>query len=156
MMKLIIHHFIISFLGLFFVLTITHAAQAAAVYKWRDDSGKLHITDNPANVPEKYRETHIINLKDLSPSQKFIQSKGETLWNNNCKSCHFIGTRSQGDGSQPFGARFLIPQVSIEDFVSTLRHEITQNSEMEMVNVNDDELTEIGKYIIKEAEKIQP
>ena len=155
-MKLIIHHFIISFLSLFFVLTITHAAQAAAVYKWRDDSGKLHITDNPANVPEKYRETHIINLKDLSPSQKFTQSKGEKLWDQNCKSCHFIGTNSRGNGLQPFGARFLTSPMSIEDFVPALRHEITQNSEMEMVNVNDDELTEIGKYIIKEAGKSQP
>jgi hypothetical protein len=30
----------------------------AAVYKWKDDNGKLHFTDQPSKIPPKYRKKH--------------------------------------------------------------------------------------------------
>jgi len=30
----------------------------AAIYKWRDDKGKLHFTDSPSKIPLKYQKKH--------------------------------------------------------------------------------------------------
>ena len=32
------------------------AGSEAAIYKWRDENGKIHFTDNPSRVPEEFRE----------------------------------------------------------------------------------------------------
>ncbi len=39
--------------GMFSVPT---AADAAGIYKWKDDAGRVHFTDNPQKIPEKYRK----------------------------------------------------------------------------------------------------
>jgi len=47
-------------------------APVAAVYKWKDDNGKLHFTDQPSKIPPKYRKKH------GKPIYKTIPQKGET------------------------------------------------------------------------------
>jgi hypothetical protein len=38
-------------------LLIVHSSNAdAKTYKWKDEKGKTHFTDNPLKIPEKYRE----------------------------------------------------------------------------------------------------
>lgn len=51
-------HFLRSiFIFIFFLLSIFSGNDpSAAVLKWKDDQGKWHFTDSPANVPAKYRD----------------------------------------------------------------------------------------------------
>jgi hypothetical protein len=38
-------------------LVIVHSSNAdAKTYKWKDEKGKTHFTDNPLKIPEKYRK----------------------------------------------------------------------------------------------------
>ncbi|MEK9628971.1 MAG: DUF4124 domain-containing protein [Nitrospinota bacterium] len=49
----------------------------AKIYKWRDENGKLHFTDDPSKVPEEDRPTSRANPKKqtLEPSQKPSRDK---------------------------------------------------------------------------------
>ena len=53
-------HILVSFkivglsLALLWLFQATTAE--AKIYKWRDDSGKLHFTDNASKIPKKYRD----------------------------------------------------------------------------------------------------
>ncbi len=38
------------------LLWLFQASAVAGIYKWRDDQGKLHFTDDRAKIPLKYRE----------------------------------------------------------------------------------------------------
>ena len=42
--------------GVLFFALIWVVDADAAIYKWKDDSGKIHFTDDPTNVPEAYRQ----------------------------------------------------------------------------------------------------
>jgi hypothetical protein len=48
----------------------------AAVYKWKDDNGKLHFTDQPSKIPLKYRKKHGKPIYKSRPSQS--QTPGST------------------------------------------------------------------------------
>ncbi|MCF8721846.1 aspartyl protease family protein [Nitrospina gracilis] len=39
----------------------------AKIYKWRDDKGKLHFTDNPSKIPLKYRQEQKIETFEGPP-----------------------------------------------------------------------------------------
>ncbi|MCH8157943.1 MAG: TIGR02281 family clan AA aspartic protease, partial [Nitrospinae bacterium] len=42
----------------------------AEIYSWKDESGKIHFTDNPANIPAKYRrgeEKGLRTIKEAPP-----------------------------------------------------------------------------------------
>jgi len=32
------------------------ASSHSAIYKWKDDNGKIHFTDNPSKIPPQYRK----------------------------------------------------------------------------------------------------
>ena len=38
------------------LIWLFQASAVAGIYKWRDDQGKLHFTDDRAKIPPKYRE----------------------------------------------------------------------------------------------------
>lgn len=45
-------------------------AAAADIYRWVDDQGIVHFTDNPHNIPQKYRQsTSRIKAKEPPPGQ---------------------------------------------------------------------------------------
>lgn len=52
------------------LLGLPLAADAADIYRWVDDKGVVHFTDNPHNVPQKFRPnmTHI-KAKETPPAQ---------------------------------------------------------------------------------------
>lgn len=50
----------------------------AAVYKWRDDKGKLHFTDHPSKIPLKYRKKHSKPVYGSPPPQTGLSSFGST------------------------------------------------------------------------------
>lgn len=46
-------------------LVLSCAAAHAELYRWTDDAGKTHITDNPATIPPAYR--HRVRAPDTAP-----------------------------------------------------------------------------------------
>ncbi|MBI4388645.1 MAG: DUF4124 domain-containing protein [Nitrospinae bacterium] len=48
--------FLRSLLVVFLLSVFAGNGASAGVLKWKDDQGKWHFTDSPANVPEKYRD----------------------------------------------------------------------------------------------------
>ena len=45
----------------------------AAIYKWKDENGKTHFTDNPTKVPEEFRDKPFI--KGPQPQRETTKSK---------------------------------------------------------------------------------
>ncbi len=43
-------------LAVLFVVLLSATSSQAALYKWKDDNGTLHFTDNIMKVPEEYRQ----------------------------------------------------------------------------------------------------
>ena len=41
--------------GALLILTGAPGTSLADIYRWEDDSGVIHFTDTPANIPEKFR-----------------------------------------------------------------------------------------------------
>ncbi|MZH41359.1 MAG: DUF4124 domain-containing protein [Nitrospinae bacterium] len=55
----------ISVLILFLLICAVNAN--AAIYKWKDEKGKIHFTDNPIRVPKAYREKPFIKGSAVTP-----------------------------------------------------------------------------------------
>jgi hypothetical protein len=52
----------------------------AAIYKWRDDQGKLHFTDSKSKIPLKYRDQveKFKGVTEPSPKNQPVASTGES------------------------------------------------------------------------------
>lgn len=50
---------------------------ADEMYKWVDDEGVLHVTDDPGGIPEKYRDSKLLKREEMttSPSPRKSESK---------------------------------------------------------------------------------
>ena len=65
---------IYPFIILFFFLLYCTTLQSKEVYKWRDQDGVIHITDNADEIPEKYRKnSEIIKLEDRGIKTNIIK-----------------------------------------------------------------------------------
>ena len=63
----------------------------AAVYKWKDETGKIHFTDDPNRVPEVFRKEHFKrklptaiqkSKSPIKPEEKpTLEKDGEALKN---------------------------------------------------------------------------
>lgn len=62
--------------ALIFILSPAYAE----IYKWIDDKGTTHFTEDPATIPEKYREKIKIRLteEDLMSIEERIEEKGKS------------------------------------------------------------------------------
>ncbi len=45
----------------------------AEIYKWKDDSGQWHFTENPASIPQKYRNKDKVDAVDSEPLDETSQ-----------------------------------------------------------------------------------
>ncbi len=61
---------ILVFVGVIFLFPFNNTTEAA-VYKWRDENGKIHFTDDPNRVPEEFRK----NKMKFRPLPKVIPKK---------------------------------------------------------------------------------
>ena len=43
-------------IALWWLICVSVSPALAQLYRWTDDAGKIHITDNPATIPPAYRE----------------------------------------------------------------------------------------------------
>jgi len=65
---------IYPFIILFFILLYCSTLQSKEVYKWRDQDGVIHITENADEIPEKYRKnSEIIELEDRGIKTNIIK-----------------------------------------------------------------------------------
>lgn len=51
-----------------FVLIISPFSTSAEIYKWTDDEGVIHATDDPSNVPAKYWEKEKVKKEEVEPA----------------------------------------------------------------------------------------
>ncbi|CCQ90216.1 exported hypothetical protein [Nitrospina gracilis 3/211] len=54
-------------LAVWLAMSLSAPEAVAKIYKWRDDKGKLHFTDNPSKIPLKYREEQKIQTYETPP-----------------------------------------------------------------------------------------
>ncbi|MBT6716557.1 MAG: DUF4124 domain-containing protein [Nitrospina sp.] len=75
-MSPVIQKIILFFVGVIFLFPYIDGAEAA-VYKWRDENGKIHFTDDPNNVPEKFRQDKMKfrPLPKTSPKEEITKAK---------------------------------------------------------------------------------
>lgn len=62
-------------------------ACASSFYRWTDDEGKMHVTDNPMLVPSELRDDVLANL----PDEQSRQRDATEIWESMCLKCHFMG-----------------------------------------------------------------
>lgn len=51
-----------------FVLILSPFSASAEIYKWTDDEGVVHATDDPSNVPAKYWEKEKVKKEEVAPA----------------------------------------------------------------------------------------
>lgn len=52
-----------------YFLVFLEAGSEAAIYKWKDENGKIHFTDDPNRVPEEFREDKL-KFRSLPKAEK--------------------------------------------------------------------------------------
>ena len=57
--------------GVLFISQLSHAE----IYKWVDEKGAVHLTDDPATIPEKYREDRIKQQEEKQLQTQTIKAK---------------------------------------------------------------------------------
>ena len=74
-------HSILKSIVIFFVL-IWFVDAEAVIYKWKDDNGKTHFTDDPTKVPEAFREKPFLeNSKNTNEEVKSGREKDQVEGN---------------------------------------------------------------------------
>ena len=62
--------------GLFLISQLSHADE---IYKWVDEKGTVHLTDDPKTIPEKYRDqVQIKTFKESTPTMPLKRDITET------------------------------------------------------------------------------
>ncbi|MES0372559.1 MAG: DUF4124 domain-containing protein [Mariprofundaceae bacterium] len=136
------------------------SSYAGEIYKWKDDAGIVHFTDNMNTVPAKYRNEKPLIMKDASPVVKSAvkrplsrsKSKGDVLWINKCAACHHLG-KGQVNGLKGLGYLAVnsvtkFPSL-IDEILPDLKYAtVGRTSDMEAVELSEDELRAVAQYII--------
>ena len=110
--------------GVLFFALIWVVDADAAIYKWKDDSGKIHFTDDPTNVPEAYRQKPFLKSiqrqKEAPKSKKGkVQSEGET-------SGKIEGVENEKKGSDKQKGLTDAQRSTVEAVVNFLKEDITR------------------------------
>ncbi len=69
--------------ALVFSILICAVDSNAAVYKWRDENGKIHFTDDPTRVPEEFHKPFLKSFKTpakkIIPKEESVSKKGNAI-----------------------------------------------------------------------------
>ncbi len=57
----------------FFFLINPFLSNAAEIYRWIDDDGVVHMTDDRSNIPDKYWEEERVKKEEIKPSRNDTQ-----------------------------------------------------------------------------------
>jgi len=131
--------------------------QAATLYQWRDDSGRLQITDDPSKVPASKKQMAVRNVSALettSSSGGFVKIDGKSLYESKCAACHLLGVKNR-NGKEGLGWILLDKKTGgarpFEEIYFRLRKAADGRTNMPYVNASNDELTKIARYLIKKS-----
>lgn len=151
----------ISVAALSSLLLIATSAAAAQIYQWKDSQGVVHFTDNPANVPAKYRSKSARDLKPLESVKSTdsvdkakapVRLSGKKLWQQRCVSCHHLGQGFVGDkpGLGELGInRTSKFRTQAKDVLRRLKSATSgRRSDMDKIDISDEELLVIAEYVI--------
>jgi len=80
------------------VICLALAAPASAgLYKWKDENGKIHFTDDPSQIPLDYR-----NKKDMKKMQSSRGGKNN-LPSASPPALKYLGAKKEGSKSKDAG-----------------------------------------------------
>jgi len=132
-------------------------AQAATLYQWYDDSGRLQITDDFSKVPASEKQMAVRDvpaLETTSSSGGFVKMDGKALYESKCAACHLFGVKNR-DGKEGLGWTLLDEKTGdtrpFEEIFFRLRKAADGRTDMPYVNVSNDELTKVARYLIKKS-----
>ena len=54
-------------IALVWLIGVSVSPALAQLYRWTDDTGKVHITDNPETIPPAYRDRARSSASDAPP-----------------------------------------------------------------------------------------
>jgi hypothetical protein len=154
----------ILLLGLFICFT-SGAAGSAEIYQWRDADGKLHFVDNPAKVPPEYRVKSRRELNALQTTTSvgvaapFDKAEGKLKWESFCAACHFTGKEKER-GKLDL-SRLLINDAT--KFPATQKQVVWEfrraangsYSDMDKIEISDDELKSIAAYLLDKQKRMR-
>ncbi len=131
--------------------------QAATLYQWYDDSGRLQMTDDLSKVPASEKQTAVRDvpaLETTSSSGGFVKVDGKALYESKCAACHLFGVKNR-DGKEGLGWILLDRETGgarpFEEIFFRLREAADGRTDMPSVNVSNGELTKIAHYLIKKS-----
>ncbi len=155
------HHtlFQLSALFIFSTLSFTNLSYAEKIYTWKDESGKMHYTNNPALVPLK-KDANIIKMKALpTPEPKKKAINGEDIWKNLCAHCHNLTTQGK-DGLR--GLPILISSIRNASTTPEKDYQILQAAiddnmdDLAEIKLNKDEIQAVIEYIARAVKPTTP
>jgi len=137
---------------------------AAQIYQWKDASGVIHFSDNPNAVPPQYRKDSGRNIQEL-PATRVSESaaskanaparyRGREIWRSKCAECHYVSGNALKDGKRGLH-RFIIDEQTNfprdpEQVLPQFKYATSgRTSEMPPVDISDDELRAMIKYLAK-------
>ena len=82
---------VIFLISLLFISSML--SNAGRMYKWVDDEGSLHVTDNPTSIPAKYRDQ--VKSKDIKSRESGGKSGGDKG-----KFVYICGYKIKGGGKK--------------------------------------------------------
>jgi len=146
--------------ALFIFITLflpLHAVNAATVYKWVDESGRTHFSDNPANIPlkqETYQKRelktpHVQPKVELNGSSAEDLNLGSSIWKSTCLECHYIKNYSSLESRRRLPDNILNPNQSSVELTKNLKHSLELRSgDMNDIKLTDEEISSVAKYIL--------
>ena len=82
-------------LGILVILTLASPSQSA-IYKWKDENGKVHFTDNLSKIPPQYRKKG--ELKTMKDAPAEASEPVELLYPEKQSNSYAIPVKAYGDG----------------------------------------------------------
>jgi len=137
-------------------LALACTAQGAEIYRWVDEQGVVHFSDDPSRIPPqaKPEKAHPERLIVMGTEAKG-GDPGEIAFERRCAACHVLfpeEDRSKEaliDALRDEDGLLLGEQKAFEALRSAARGE--GNSDMEPVEVSDEELRAIARWLLHRA-----
>ncbi len=149
--------------GLVLLSAVCFAAASVAladIYRWKDDAGVLHVTNDPTKVPAgKLESAKIRSLRDVNVTTGGATSAGgRGVFEQKCGSCHLAGMDSTGDGEGGDGKLAILPflidpesKLPMDKKAALERLSFAAEgrfSDMPAIDVAPEELDKIADYLL--------
>jgi len=128
------------------------------VFKWTDEAGALHFTDNKSNVPLEQANVKIIHVKAGRVSKKNDLKvgvlNGEKTWDKMCASCHYIKFQAPGAGLRQLPFNIRDSSLDPEEMAKRLKASLTLRAgDMGDIKLSDGDTKAVGEYILSRLAK---